>query len=94
MSENHATPGGAQAPRVHLRFFAAAAAAVGRNELDVSAGTVAAALEAATAQAQGPDAARVLANCSVLLNEVSCEDPQRALSDGDRLDLLPPFAGG
>ena len=82
------------APGVHLRFFAAAAAEMGRGELDVHANTVAAALEAAISQAHGPDADRVLANCSVLLNEVSCEDPQHPLTEGDRLDLLPPFAGG
>jgi molybdopterin synthase sulfur carrier subunit len=36
----------------------------------------------------------VIAKCSFLVNGVAESDPARALVDGDRVDVLPPFAGG
>ncbi|MGO3506052.1 MAG: MoaD/ThiS family protein [Brachybacterium tyrofermentans] len=31
---------------------------------------------------------------SILVNAVACTDRDQELRDGDRLDVLPPFAGG
>lgn len=84
------------APEVTVRLFAAAHAALGTGEVTVTAATVAEALEAALAQAPdgaADEARAVFARSSVLVNQVSA-DRDRALGVGDRVDVLPPFAGG
>lgn len=80
-------------PTVQIHLFAAAAAALGTDRTDVEAATVA---EAITALGERTDdeGRRVLARSSVLVNAVACPDHTRALADGDRVDVLPPFAGG
>jgi molybdopterin synthase sulfur carrier subunit len=74
-----------------VRVFAAAAEALGAQELEVDART-AAALRAALS-AGGPDAERVIAQCALLRDGERLED-DAALAPGDLVDVLPPFAGG
>jgi sulfur-carrier protein len=71
---------------VELRFFAAAREAVGAAELMVAPGTLASVLDGF----ESP----VIARCSFLINGVAATDLSVALADGDRVDVLPPFAGG
>jgi molybdopterin converting factor small subunit len=71
---------------VHVRFFAAARAAVGADAMDVEAHTIADVI----ARWDDP----VLVRCSFLVNGIATTDRTRRLADGDSLDVLPPFAGG
>lgn len=93
---------------MHVRFFAAAAAATGVEEQRVDlaslAGTSSFTLAdlsellvasfPASASSHTPPLAEILTRCSFLLNEVSTRDLSLALSPGDVVDVLPPFAGG
>ncbi|MGC5167894.1 MoaD/ThiS family protein [Luteimicrobium sp. DT211] len=84
----------AAGPTVRVRAFAAARAALGWSELDVSArpgSTVGELLTGLLAEA--PDAADVIARCSVLVDGIRAEG-DAAVSAGAVVDLLPPFAGG
>ena len=81
---------------VTLRYFAAAAEAAGHPEerLDLPAGTTLAGLREQLA-GQGLEMARVIPICSFLVNSVSTPaDSLTPLTDGDAVDVLPPFAGG
>lgn len=81
---------------VTVRYFAAARAATGVDEesLPVAApATVGSALAAAVA-AHGADLERVLTRCSYLRNSVAVHGLSTELSEGDAVDVLPPFAGG
>lgn len=80
-------------PTIAVRLFAGAAAEYGADEAAVAAGTVGELVEALGAGAS-ERAARVISRSSLLVNAVSCTDPSRVLVDGDRVDVLPPFAGG
>ena len=71
---------------VELRFFAAARAAVGFSTVTVPEGPLASVLS----EFSSP----VIARCSFLVNGVATTDPSVLLVDGDRVDVLPPFAGG
>lgn len=75
-----------------VRYFAAAAEAAGREQEPVEPGTVGQ-LRAALAERHGETLARVLQRCSVLVNGVRSED-DAAVTEGDVVDVLPPFAGG
>jgi molybdopterin synthase sulfur carrier subunit len=44
--------------------------------------------------ARGPELARVLRRCSFLCDEIAVRDEATELSDGQTIDVLPPFAGG
>lgn len=74
-----------------VRLFAAAAEAVGANEVTVEAASVAALREALGDR--GASAPSVIAQCAVLRAGVRLDDDV-ALASGDRVDVLPPFAGG
>ncbi|WP_344863094.1 MoaD/ThiS family protein [Amycolatopsis ultiminotia] len=79
-----------------VRYFASARAAAGLDEekVELPAGcSVADAMHAVRELHQG-ELARVLDAASFLVNEVAVRDRTRTLSDGSRLDVLPPFAGG
>lgn len=76
---------------VTARLFAAAAEAVGRNELEIEASSVAD-LRAALSSASD-SAAPVIRQCAVLRAGVRL-DEATALLNGDAVDVLPPFAGG
>jgi molybdopterin synthase sulfur carrier subunit len=78
--------------QVQIRYFAAAKAATGKGE---ETRTVAdGASIGALLDELGANPAAVFARCSFILNEVATTDRGRVLRDGDRLDVLPPFAGG
>ena len=71
---------------VELRFFAAARDAVGASTLSVEGGTLAAIM--------GRFDSPVVARCSLLVNGIAVTDPTLVVTDGDSVDVLPPFAGG
>ena len=81
---------------VELRYFASAAEAAGRTEerLELPAGTTLAALRERLA-GRGLEMARIIGVSSYLVNALSTPaDSLAPLADGDRIDILPPFAGG
>jgi molybdopterin synthase sulfur carrier subunit len=80
-------------PTITVRFFAAAREAFGARESRISAGSVDD-LVGTLAEAADPQAATVLSRSSFLVNSVAATDRSAALSDGDTVDVLPPFAGG
>lgn len=76
---------------VLVRFFAAAAEAAGRDEQTLTSTTVGE-LRAELETRYGDAMARVLRNGSFLVDGMVSRDPLTPL--GDRVDVLPPFAGG
>jgi molybdopterin converting factor small subunit len=76
-----------------VRYFAAAAEAAGcaDEEWDSPVATVGE-LRTALAERYGAAMSRVLETGSFLVDGVVSRDPARAL--GERVDVLPPFAGG
>lgn len=80
-------------PLIEVHLFAAAAAEYGADRESVRADTLQGVLDALLAGAS-PEAARVIDRSSLLVNAVACTDRDRTLADGDRVDVLPPFAGG
>ena len=78
-----------------VRYFAAARAAAGAEieDLRVEPGTTVAAL-VETLAARSPQLARVLRRCSFLCDGIAVRDDGQTLSDGQIIDVLPPFAGG
>lgn len=88
----------AAAGSVTVRFWAAAKQAAGRAEERVSADTVGAALAIVRDRhADNPSFARVLAQCSLLVDgePVGTRPPDTvALHAGATVEVLPPFAGG
>jgi sulfur-carrier protein len=81
--------------RLTVRYFAAARAAAGAETetVRVAPGTTIAALIDSLA-ARGPDLARVLLRCSFLCDGIAVRDEALNPSDGQTIDVLPPFAGG
>jgi len=82
---------------VTIRYWAAAKDAAGVAEQQLTADTLATALEAAAARGRGAQLKTVLARSSFLIDG----DPvgRRAadsvvLADGNVIEVLPPFAGG
>jgi len=76
-----------------VRYFAAAAEAAGRaDEVWDSPVATVGELRAALAERYGAAMSRVLETGSFLVDGVVSRDPDRAL--GERVDVLPPFAGG
>ena len=78
--------------RVTIRYWAGARATAGTAEEPFDAATVQEALDAATA-GRDESFARVVAASSVLVDGVRVRRDS-ALSDGDVIEVLPPFAGG
>jgi molybdopterin synthase sulfur carrier subunit len=87
---DEATPAIGDHVAVHL--FAAARSAAATDVLVVPAGTLAQVLASCERQAAG--LADVLPRCSYLVNGIAVSDEDARLLPGDRLDVLPPFAGG
>jgi sulfur-carrier protein len=89
---------GVPAPRVQVRYWAAAKAAAGVAEEFIEGRTVAEVLDAARERhADQPRFDKVLSVCSFLVGETPLggRDPAAVhLADADILDVLPPFAGG
>jgi molybdopterin converting factor small subunit len=75
---------------VHL--FAAARAAVGAPQVMVEAGTLGAVLDALSAA--HPAFVPVRARCSFLVDGLAAIDPAIPIGPEQRVDVLPPFAGG
>ena len=78
-----------------VRYFAAARAAANAETetLRVEPGTTVAALVEQLG-ARGPELARVLQRCSFLCDGIAVRDEAVNLTDGQTIDVLPPFAGG
>lgn len=81
------------APRIAVRLFAGAAAAFGADAAEVQAGTLDEAVRALLADAS-EEGRRVIDRSSFLVNAVARTDRAQTLGEGDRVDVLPPFAGG
>ena len=77
---------------VQVHLFAAARAAAQTDVLTVPAGTLDEVL--ASCGRESPALREVLPRCSYLVNEIAVTDEAARLLPGDRLDVLPPFAGG
>jgi len=76
-----------------LRFFAAARAAVGTDEVPTSAAVLADAL--AAVPAADPDRWTALQErCSYLVDGVTTRDRSTPLAGVAVVDVMPPFAGG
>ncbi|WP_205874651.1 MoaD/ThiS family protein [Mycobacterium camsae] len=80
---------------VTVRYFAAARAAAGieSETLLLPTGATVAALVQELAN-RGTHLATVLSRCSYLRDGIAVRDEASALSAGDTVDVLPPFAGG
>jgi len=76
---------------VTIRYFAAARAAAGESAATVQADSVKELVD--TVSVGRPELARVLGICSFLLDGERV-DLTAPLSDGAKVDALPPFAGG
>ncbi|MFC6011041.1 MoaD/ThiS family protein [Nocardia lasii] len=79
---------------VEVRYFAAIADAVGKNteSLDLPAGATVADLRATLAATYGSDIDGLVGVCAFLIGDELTRDPTAMLRD--RVDVLPPFAGG
>jgi len=76
-----------------IRFFAGAAEAAATEGDTVAASTIGE-LRARLVERYGPDFARVLGLCSLLVNGARATDDAARLTETDSVDVLPPFAGG
>jgi molybdopterin synthase sulfur carrier subunit len=85
-------PGGIQ---VTVRYFAAAQAAAGADSETVTLRPDTTLAELVKSLAvRGEPLANVLNRCSYLRDGIAVRDEAMALSSGDTIDVLPPFAGG
>lgn len=75
-----------------VRYFAAAADAAGREEEWLPAVSSVGLLKTELIERYGDGMARVLASGSFLIDGIVSRDDAREL--GQRVDVLPPFAGG
>jgi len=80
-------------PEVRLRYFAAARQALGLSEETLSAdggllGVI------GDLSSRSDQAARVLAQCSFVMDGRTHPQTSDPLPDGATIDVLPPFAGG
>jgi len=82
----------AEERKVLVRYFASAAEAAGRDEQLLPAVATVGQLRALLVHEYGDAMARVLASGSFLVDGVVSRDDRHAV--GDRVDVLPPFAGG
>lgn len=78
---------------VHVRYFAAAAAAAGLDEETVEPGTLAQITDAIGEQ-HGTLMVKVLPACSFLVDGTATTDLATSVQAGSTIDVLPPFAGG
>ena len=79
--------------KVQVRYFAAAAAAAGIEEESVKPGTLAEIVEK-IGDKHGALMVKVLPACSFLIDGTATTDHTVAVSGGQSIDVLPPFAGG
>ncbi len=86
----------AELTTVTVRFFAAARSAAGATEEKVAVGepaTVGDVLRAVV-DVHGRRLEEVLRRCSYLLGETAVHGLETPITNGQILDVLPPFAGG
>lgn len=79
--------------KVTVRYFAAARAAAKTHSELVTVGTVAE-LRALISKRHGPELARILPSCGLLIDGVTSHDELASLPHNATVDILPPFAGG
>ncbi|WP_439689079.1 MoaD/ThiS family protein [Curtobacterium sp. SP.BCp] len=81
-----------------VRFFAAARAAVGADEVAVDVASMpVASLDVALAAVRAADPQRwsaLVERCSFLVDGVSTRDRSTSLVGVETVDVMPPFAGG
>lgn len=77
---------------VTVRYFAAAAEAAGRDEERIEGPATVGDLRTLLIERYGEAMAKVLASGSFLVDGIVRRDDARSL--GERVDVLPPFAGG
>jgi len=81
--------------QVTVRYFAAARAAAGTESETVTLRPGATVAELVDELAgRGARLATVLGRCSYLCEGIAVRDDATALSAGNTVDVLPPFAGG
>lgn len=78
---------------VNIRLFAGAAEAAGTESLAADVATVGA-LRRDLVERYGPEFARVLGLCALLVNGTRATDDAAPLPEAATVDVLPPFAGG
>lgn len=81
-----------EARPVQVHLFAAARAAAGASVIEVPPGSLGEVLASAVAAAPGLEG--VLERCSVLVEGLVAPDRSQPVQPGERVDVLPPFAGG
>ena len=81
---------------VEVRYFAAAAEAAGcdAEHVRLAPGTTVGALLDALGARHGAGLADVAARCALLVDGVLHRDRTAPLGTPERVDVLPPFAGG
>ena len=77
---------------VQVRFYAAARAAANVDRLEVPVGTLREILT--NFSNANAELARVIPQCSFLVNSVICHDFDSAIIADSEIDVLPKFAGG
>lgn len=77
---------------VRVRFYAAARAAVGATELEVTPASAEEILRRIAGS--NPQALRVFSLCSILVGGEILHDLSLLVAAGEEMDVLPPFAGG
>ena len=77
---------------VHVRFFAAARAAAKADQMEVPVGTLREILT--RLETTNADLARVIPQCSFLVDSVICHDFDKTIKAGSEIHVLPKFAGG
>ncbi|WP_084130051.1 MoaD/ThiS family protein [Demequina sp. NBRC 110055] len=78
---------------VRVRLFAAAAEAAGVDEFTLAPPGTVGQLREDLAARWGEDFARVLRQCSIVVDRVRADDAAAVAGDS-LVDVLPPFAGG
>lgn len=81
------------ASAVTIRYFAGAKAAVGTAEETARAGDLAE-LKAIVTERHGHELERILKSSTLLVNGLAARGDDAAFSEGDTVEILPPFAGG
>ncbi len=85
----------AESVQVIVRFFAAARAAAGAEDEQLTVRTGATVADVVNELGcRSEELARVLQRCSFLCDGIAVRDQALELQSGQTLDVLPPFAGG
>jgi molybdopterin converting factor small subunit len=77
---------------IEIRYFAAARAAAGVSVAKSEPGNLSSIL--AQLCTENPELARVIGQCSFLVDSVAVHDMDMPINAGSFIDVLPRFAGG